>query len=1064
MEQSPNTPVAPKQPGLPEQPREEVKPGGLTGVDIPAYFRRQTFNIRNPRIILTGAAILVMLLILVLPPVQIPARISWLGCTEVSSKSPTASGPDGLTVSVDSGTLRLKMSKTAPGKLPAAALKAIPANWTPVSPLYQLNACGSNKAAVRLGVPAEMDTADTLDLMSWDGKSWQWVGSHADLPNGALMAQLDTLPPNAIVMQTAPTAPVIGAEVPAEATLSDRLLEDVNEFAVTGLLISNDGAVQGDPADLPAPMDAEHAMFAATRNWSPEAAVNVGMVQDVLSDAKLRSAHVKALTDTAVKLKYAGIAVDYRGIPADSREDYARFVTELSASLHKNQKQLAVVVPPALPSGDEWDTAGYDWKVIGAVADVVQIDAPADPAAYGSSRRVEKMLRWAVGEVNRSKLQVAFPASSVKQTDNTFQLISYEDALKPFKAILPTGLDEVAAGAQVKLSLGNITGLQFDEALRLYHYTLAASDGPTSTVWINTGASLSPKLGLALRFGLRGATFKGLWTSNEPGVWTTLEQYQAQAVTAVPAQLQVVWTVRGADGAQLPGGASPLTDTGYVLTAPTNPGRLTIAAALPGAATRGELALNVTQPTPTPTPAPTAVPRPTATLVPGTTEKCPDAKFVADVTVPDGTQYDKGKDFLKTWKMQNSGACDWPDGTVAAYASGEKMGAPDSVKIGAVKSGNSVEISVKMKAPDQDNNFKATWRLVDDKGNLFGEAFTVVIVSGQPQAVAAAPAAGQPAGSAPPPPVPAGTAGGFEIGGQVNTFAFPDQMHYAGMNWVKHQVRWGPGDDPAPVAGVIADSHNKGFKVLLSVLGGASDAKPSNFASYAAFVGGLAALGPEAIEIWNEENIDREWQNGQVNPATYTELLKKSYVAIKNANPNVMVVSGAPAPTGFFGGCAPAGCDDAPYIAGMAAAGAANYMDCAGIHYNEGIVPPSQTSGDPRTEHYTRYFWGMVNTYYNAFGRKLCFTEMGYLTPEGYGKLPGGFAWAQSTTIAQQADWLAQAASLSASSGKVRLIIIFNVDFDYWGEDPQAGFAIIRRGGGCPACETLHNVLGTRSR
>ena len=34
--------------------------------------------------------------------------------------------------------------------------------------------------------------------------------------------------------------------------------------------------------------------------------------------------------------------------------------------------------------------------------------------------------------------------------------------------------------------------------------------------------------------------------------------------------------------------------------------------------------------------------------------------------------------------------------------------------------------------------------------------------------------------------------------------------------------------------GRINDTHNKGFKVLLSVLGGAGDAKPSNFPSYAA--------------------------------------------------------------------------------------------------------------------------------------------------------------------------------------------------------------------------------------
>jgi hypothetical protein len=145
----------------------------------------------------------------------------------------------------------------------------------------------------------------------------------------------------------------------------------------------------------------------------------------------------------------------------------------------------------------------------------------------------------------------------------------------------------------------------------------------------------------------------------------------------------------------------------------------------------------------------------------------------------------------------------------------------------------------------------------------------------------------------------------------------------------------------------------------------------------------------------------------------------------------------------------------------MAAAGAANYMDCIGIHYNEGIVPPSQQSGDPRTEHYTRYFWGMVNTYYNAFGgaRKLCFTELGYLSGKDYGGLPGGFAWAGNTTIAQHAAWLAEATSLAANSGKTRMLIVFNVDFVTFNSDPQAGYAMIRKDGSCPACETLRQVM-----
>jgi hypothetical protein len=50
---------------------------------------------------------------------------------------------------------------------------------------------------------------------------------------------------------------------------------------------------------------------------------------------------------------------------------------------------------------------------------------------------------------------------------------------------------------------------------------------------------------------------------------------------------------------------------------------------------------------------------------------------------------------------------------------------------------------------------------------------------------------------------------------------------------------------------------------------------------------------------------------------------------------------------------------------------------------------------------------------------------------------------------------LADAISLARSSGKVRLVIIWNVDFTYYGADPMAGYAIIRPNGTCPACDAL---------
>ncbi len=314
-----------------------------------------------------------------------------------------------------------------------------------------------------------------------------------------------------------------------------------------------------------------------------------------------------------------------------------------------------------------------------------------------------------------------------------------------------------------------------------------------------------------------------------------------------------------------------------------------------------------------------------------------------------------------------------------------------------------------------------------------------------------------------PPPNP-GT--GFELGGQTFTFGYPTQMQQAGMRWAKAQVRYNLGDPASIAQGVINTAHSQGFKIMLSVLGdpGQIAGNPSAYYSqFASFLGGVAALGPDAIEVWNEQNIDREWPAGQISGSNYTQMLSQAYQAIKTANANVLVISGAPAPTGYFGGCQTNGCDDYEFIRQMASAGAANYADCIGVHYNEGVVPPNQTSGDPRgnPNHYTRYFPTMVSTYASVFPNKLqCFTELGYLSPEGLGPLPPGFEWAVNTSVQEQAEWLAQAAVLSRQSGRVRIMIVWNVDGTVYNADPQAGYAIIRNGS-CLACQTLGSVMGT---
>lgn len=337
-----------------------------------------------------------------------------------------------------------------------------------------------------------------------------------------------------------------------------------------------------------------------------------------------------------------------------------------------------------------------------------------------------------------------------------------------------------------------------------------------------------------------------------------------------------------------------------------------------------------------------------------------------------------------------------------------------------------------------------------------GQRLTVPGASGNP--------APPPAPNPNPNPNPAPT-GGFALGGQTQSFGSKSVMQDARMTWVKFQHKWNPGDAPDVLAGRIQDAHNNGFKVLLSITGAKTypTAGSIDFAGYVNFVRGVAALGPDAIEVWNEMNIDFEWPAGEISPTSYVNnMLAPAYNAIKAANGNVMVISGALAPTGFDNSTN-AWADDR-YIRGMAAAGAANYMDCVGVHHNAGATSPNASSGHPAGSHYSWYFRPTMDLYYNAFGgvRPVCFTELGYLSGDGFNKLPANFSWASGTSVSEHAQWLGEAVQLSRNSGKVRLLIVFNVDLTHYDEngDPQAGYAIVRPDGSCPACSQLRAAMG----
>ncbi len=131
----------------------------------------------------------------------------------------------------------------------------------------------------------------------------------------------------------------------------------------------------------------------------------------------------------------------------------------------------------------------------------------------------------------------------------------------------------------------------------------------------------------------------------------------------------------------------------------------------------------------------------TAGAVP-TTSLADQAQFVSDVTVPDGTDYNPGASFTKTWRIKNIGSSTWTTDYQLAFISGDKMGAPDSVRLSkAVAPGETIDVSVDMVAPNEAKRYRGYWKMLNPSGRYFDSSVYVeidVVGSGTPVAGATA--------------------------------------------------------------------------------------------------------------------------------------------------------------------------------------------------------------------------------------------------------------------------------------------------------------------------------------
>ncbi len=68
----------------------------------------------------------------------------------------------------------------------------------------------------------------------------------------------------------------------------------------------------------------------------------------------------------------------------------------------------------------------------------------------------------------------------------------------------------------------------------------------------------------------------------------------------------------------------------------------------------------------------------------GDEDSCYFSRWTGDETIPDGTVFDPGDSFIKTWTLRNAGECDWSTDTRMVFEDGDQLGGPSSVKLDRV--------------------------------------------------------------------------------------------------------------------------------------------------------------------------------------------------------------------------------------------------------------------------------------------------------------------------------------------------------------------------------------------
>jgi hypothetical protein len=568
----------------------------------------------NSRRALRWAVVGLIVAGLLLPPVSLLTRIRTWDYTALrpgqdvvvgSGDGPAVFALGGRAISRAS-RLRLRRDNGAAGRLPD-----LPAGHTRLSDVYRLDVVGPapRAGALELAVAVTAGDHPFVDGYGWDGQRWRWLAPEfygADRLR--LAVPLASWVPEYIVAALATEAATqVSAVVPPPPASLPAAMAEVPVLEMRAYhLTSDDGRVTGERFALPS---RKAAVFGVVDNLE-DTRVRSDLVNNLLIPAEARQLHRKELVNLVRRDQLDGLVLDYRGIDVDLQPVYAGFLGRLAQDLHRVGAELVVAVPMPHAVARGWDASPYNWRELSAGADYLRVNLPSDQPL--ETEAMDGLVRWALGQVERNKLQLGVPALGRDVMAEVVTPIAYSEALGRMLDLASAdapGRVDPGTTATVDLPTVRQAGLARDPATGMWRFNYWDANRREHTVWLHDAAGLRPAFDIAARYRLGQIAVEGASASMDPAVWRMVTGFLANRKAEAPdTSYRLRWELLDAADQVIQQAVQPLEEARFAFRAPDDEGSYRLRVSLVGPNDRvaaiGGIANLLVAPPPPATPVP----------------------------------------------------------------------------------------------------------------------------------------------------------------------------------------------------------------------------------------------------------------------------------------------------------------------------------------------------------------------------------------------------------------------------------------------------------------------------